>query len=99
MLLSAGQIVIVIRATERDGQRRSPVRGADAKTLHWAREDYVRYQMMVALLMYAYCQGERSSRVIEQRCLRGMAYRVSAFTYAQFISPLGPSRFQCPVPY
>jgi hypothetical protein len=26
-------------------------------------------EMMVALLLYAYCQGERSSRVIEKRCL------------------------------
>ena len=31
---------------------------------------------MVALLLYGYCQGERSSRVIEQRCLRDVAYRV-----------------------
>jgi transposase len=27
-------------------------------------------EMMVALLLYGYCQGERSSRVIEQRCVR-----------------------------
>jgi transposase len=33
-------------------------------------------QMMIALLLYAYCQGERSSRVIEQRCVRDVAYRV-----------------------
>jgi len=32
----------------------------------------------VALLLYGYCQGERSSRVIEQRCLRDVAYRVIA---------------------
>ncbi len=32
--------------------------------------------MMVALLLYGYCQGERSSRVIEQRCVRDVAYRV-----------------------
>src|SRR5690349_21912939 len=32
--------------------------------------------MMVALLRYAYCQGERSSRVIEKRCVRDVAYRV-----------------------
>jgi transposase len=35
-------------------------------------------EMMVALLLYAYCQGERSSRVIEQRCVRDVAYRVIA---------------------
>ena len=34
--------------------------------------------MMVALLLYGYCQGERSSRVIEKRCLRDVAYRVIA---------------------
>jgi transposase len=33
-------------------------------------------EMMVALLLYGYCQGERSSRVIERRCLRDVAYRV-----------------------
>jgi transposase len=33
-------------------------------------------EMMVALLLYAYSQGERSSRVIEQRCVRDVAYRV-----------------------
>src|SRR5207245_2270456 len=33
---------------------------------------------MVALLLYGYCQGERSSRVIEKRCLRDVAYRVIA---------------------
>jgi hypothetical protein len=32
--------------------------------------------MMVALLLYAYSQGERSSRVIEKRCVRDVAYRV-----------------------
>ena len=34
--------------------------------------------MMVALLLYGYCQGERSSRVIEKRCVRDVAYRVIA---------------------
>jgi hypothetical protein len=34
--------------------------------------------MMVALLLHGYCQGERSSRVIEKRCLRDVAYRVIA---------------------
>jgi transposase len=33
-------------------------------------------EMMVALLLYGYCQGERSSRVIEQRCVRDVGYRV-----------------------
>jgi len=33
-------------------------------------------EMMVALLLYGYCQGERSSRVIEQRCGRDVGYRV-----------------------
>ena len=33
-------------------------------------------EMMVALLLYAYCQGERSSRTIEQRCVRDVAYRI-----------------------
>ena len=32
--------------------------------------------MMVALLLYAYCQGERSGRVIEKRCMRDVGYRV-----------------------
>jgi len=32
--------------------------------------------MMVALLLYGYCQGERSSRQIERRCARDVAYRV-----------------------
>ena len=32
--------------------------------------------MMVALLLYGYCQGERSSRLIEKRCVRDVGYRV-----------------------
>ncbi|MFI9826005.1 transposase [Streptomyces sp. NPDC052013] len=32
--------------------------------------------MMLALLVYAYCQGERSSRQIERRCREDVAYRV-----------------------
>ncbi|MBO0817680.1 MAG: transposase [Actinobacteria bacterium] len=32
--------------------------------------------MMVALLLSGYCQGERSSRVIEKRCVRDVGYRV-----------------------
>src|SRR5436190_7172563 len=35
-------------------------------------------EMMVALLLYGYCPGERSSRVIEKRCVRDVAYRVIA---------------------
>src|SRR5215470_12806812 len=35
-------------------------------------------EMMVALLLYGYCQGERSSRVIERRCVRDVGYRVIA---------------------
>ncbi len=30
----------------------------------------------MALLLYGYCQGERSSRVIQKRCVRDVAYRV-----------------------
>jgi hypothetical protein len=33
-------------------------------------------EMMVALVLYGYCQGERSSRVIEKRCVRDVGYRV-----------------------
>jgi transposase len=33
-------------------------------------------EMMVALLLYGYCQGERSSRMIEKRCVRDVDYRV-----------------------
>src|SRR5204863_3520595 len=34
--------------------------------------------MMVALLLYAYAVGERSSRGIERRCVEDVAYRVIA---------------------
>src|SRR3954451_2330458 len=34
--------------------------------------------MMVALLLYAYCVGERSSRQIERRCVQDVAFRVIA---------------------
>ncbi len=34
--------------------------------------------VMVALLVYAYCVGERSSRRIERRCVEDVAYRVVA---------------------
>lgn len=35
-------------------------------------------RMMVALLLYAYARGERSSRLIERRCQEDVAYRVIA---------------------
>lgn len=34
--------------------------------------------LMVALLLYGYCHGERSSRQLERRCLEDVAYRVIA---------------------
>jgi transposase len=34
--------------------------------------------MMIALLLYAYCRGQRSSRVIERECVEDVAYRVIA---------------------
>ena len=34
--------------------------------------------MMVALLLYAYCLGVRSSRAIERRCVEDLAFRVLA---------------------
>jgi transposase len=34
--------------------------------------------MMVALLLYAYCSGVRSSRAIERRCVEDLAFRVLA---------------------
>lgn len=34
--------------------------------------------VMVAVLFYAYCTGERSSRQIEKRCMEDVAYRVIA---------------------
>jgi transposase len=35
-------------------------------------------QMMIALLLYAYARGERSSRGIERKCVEDVAYRVIA---------------------
>jgi transposase len=35
-------------------------------------------EMMVALLLYGYRRGERSSRMIEKRCVRDVGYRVIA---------------------
>src|SRR4051794_3313198 len=34
--------------------------------------------LMVALLLFAYCHGVRSSREIERRCVRDVAFRVIA---------------------
>ena len=41
--------------------------------------------MMVALRLYAYYLGERSSRQIEQLCERDIAFRVIAATYTPII--------------
>jgi transposase len=35
-------------------------------------------EMMLAVLLYAYCQGERSSRRIERHCLESVPYRILA---------------------
>src|SRR3954462_11999934 len=49
-------------------------------------------QMMVALLVYAYCVGERSSRQIERRCVEDVAFRVIAANRAPDHSTI--SRFR-----
>ena len=41
----------------------------------WGRKAY-EPSMMVALVLYAYCEGERSSRQIERRCREDSAFRV-----------------------
>ena len=41
----------------------------------WGRKAY-EPSMMVALVRYAYCEGERSSRRIERRCREDIAFRV-----------------------
>jgi transposase len=41
----------------------------------WGRAAY-EPSMMVALLLYAYCKGERSARKIEERCTEDIGYRV-----------------------
>src|SRR6059058_1646913 len=43
----------------------------------WGRPAY-EPEMMVALLLYSYARGERSSRGIERRCVEDVAYRVIA---------------------
>lgn len=47
----------------------------------WGGEAY-EPKMMVALLLYAYCLGERSSRRIERLCERDIAFRVIAANLA-----------------
>src|SRR5919198_1271257 len=49
-------------------------------------------RMMVALLLYAYAVGERSSRVIERRCAEDVAFRVIAANRAPDHSTI--SRFR-----
>jgi hypothetical protein len=48
--------------------------------------------MMVALVLYAYCVGERSSRRIERRCVEDVAFRVIAANRAPDHSTI--SRFR-----
>src|SRR3954470_22174722 len=48
--------------------------------------------MMVALIVYAYCVGERSSRQIERRCVEDVAFRVIAANRAPDHSTI--SRFR-----
>ncbi len=48
---------------------------ADYRADGWGRAAHDP-SMMLALLLYAYCSGERSSRRIERRCLDDVAYRV-----------------------
>jgi len=47
----------------------------------WGRAAY-EPGMLVALLLYAYCEGERSSRQIERRCREDIAFRVLAANQA-----------------
>ena len=48
---------------------------AEYRTDGWGRAAFMP-EMMVALLLYAYCLGERSSRRIERLCERDVAFRV-----------------------
>jgi transposase len=48
---------------------------ADYRADGWGRAAHDP-SMMLALLLYAYCSGERSSRRVERRCLDDVAYRV-----------------------
>lgn len=47
----------------------------------WGRAAYDP-AMMVAIVLYAYCKGQRSSRGIERACVEGVAYRVIASNLA-----------------
>ena len=47
--------------------------------------------MMVALLMYAYAKGNRSSRGIERECVEDVAYRVIAANLAPDHSTIAES--------
>jgi transposase len=49
--------------------------------------------MMVALLVYAYCVGERSSRRIERRCVEDVAFRVIAANHVPDHTTI--ARFRC----
>ena len=59
--------------------------------------------MMVALLLYAYAKGQRSSRGIERECIEDIAYRVIAanqrpdHTHGGALSPAPPGRAGRPV--
>src|SRR5215207_2625607 len=50
--------------------------------------------MMVALLLYAYCVGERSSRRIERRCVEDVPIRVIAANRAPDHTTIARSRRQ-----
>src|ERR1039457_190571 len=47
----------------------------------WGRAAYDP-AMMVAIVLYAYCKGQRSSRGIERACVEDVAYRVIAANLA-----------------
>ena len=60
--------------------------------------------MMVALLLYAYARGQRSSRAIERGCVEDVAYRVIAANGVLitarshgFASAIGPRWRACSV--
>jgi hypothetical protein len=50
--------------------------------------------MMVALLLYSYAQGERSSRGIERKCVEDVAYRVIASNLAPDHVTINRFRFE-----
>ncbi len=58
----------------------------------WGRPAY-EPAMMVALLLYAYARGERSSRVIERACVEDVAYRVITSNLAP--DHVTVNRFRC----